>query len=179
MHEWNVVVSLNEQGFKRSFQVLGAFGQVAKTPFYNVLVMRVDDTSRLLEALRRLQAEDPGALSFLSRLVPVTHAFFFQSPEEFEESARGVILSWAPAVAGKGFHVRMHRRGFKGRLSSLDEEHALDHILLEATEQLGLPAHVTFDDPDSVIAVETISQRAGLSLWTREDLRRYPFVRID
>jgi len=30
-----------------------------------------------------------------------------------------------------------------------------------------------------VIEVETVGNRAGLSIWTREDLRRYPFLRVE
>jgi hypothetical protein len=29
------------------------------------------------------------------------------------------------------------------------------------------------------VAVETVGTQAGLSLWTREDLKRYPFLRLD
>jgi hypothetical protein len=73
----------------------------------------------------------------------------------------------------------MRRRGFKGKLSSLEEEHFLDHILLESIEKTGTPGHITFEDPDAIIAVETIAQWAGLSLWSREDLQRYPFISLD
>jgi hypothetical protein len=38
--------------------------------------------------------------------------------------------------------------------------------------------HITFEDPDAVITVETISQWAGLSLWRREDAK-VSFVRVD
>jgi hypothetical protein len=73
----------------------------------------------------------------------------------------------------------MHRRGFKGRLSSLEEERMLDEFLLKLTKEGSNLGHVTFEGPDVIIAVETVAHRAGLSLWTREDLHRYPFVRIE
>jgi tRNA(Ser,Leu) C12 N-acetylase TAN1 len=44
---------------------------------------------------------------------------------------------------------------------------------------VGTPARVTFEDPDFIVAVETVGQRAGMSLWSREELQRYPFVRLD
>ena len=44
-----------------------------------------------------------------------------------------------PILAGKNFHVRMHRRGFKGRISSHDEERFLDTILLEELGKIGNP----------------------------------------
>ena len=74
--------------------------------------------------------------------------------------------------------MRMRRRGFKGKLSSVTEEHFLDDVLLDAMEKKGSPGHITFDNPDFIIAVETVGQWAGLSLWKREDLEQYPFVRL-
>jgi tRNA(Ser,Leu) C12 N-acetylase TAN1 len=43
----------------------------------------------------------------------------------------------------------------------------------------GTPGSISFDDPDAIVAIESVGQRAGVSLWTREDLRRYPFLRLD
>jgi len=123
--------------------------------------------------------EEPSFLSFLSRLIPVTKSFTFQTPDEFEQKVKETISEWGPQLGGKGFHVRMHRRGFKGRLSSLEEEKMLDEFLLELTKEGGNPGHVTFEWPDVIIAVETVAHRAGLSHWTHEDLQRYPFVRVE
>ena len=135
--------------------------------FSNVLFMRADDLPAMLESLRQWISEDPHALSFLSKLMPVTDTFSFQSPGEFEEKAKGIVLAWVPGLAAKGFHVRMRRRGFKGKLSGLEEEHFLDKVILEALEKTGKPGHITFEDPDAIIAVETIEQWAGLSLLER------------
>ena len=44
---------------------------------------------------------------------------------------------------------------------------------------MGRPGRINFDDPDHVIDIETVGSRAGLSLWARDDLRCYPFLRID
>jgi len=179
MQEWNVIININERGLKQAYQKLGRFGRIGKTGFFNVLFMKADDSRKMIETLREWTLEDPNALTFLSRLIPVTATFIFQSPEEFESRAKRAVLSWVPELAGKCFHVRMRRRGFKGKLSSLDEEHFLDNTLLEVLEKAGTPARITFCDPDAIIAVETIAQWAGLSLWSREDLQRYPFIRLD
>jgi hypothetical protein len=73
----------------------------------------------------------------------------------------------------------MHRRGFKGRISSLEEEHFLDKILLEELGKIGSPGHITFENPDAILVVETVGQQVGLSCWTREDLQHYPLLRLD
>jgi len=73
------------------------------------------------------------------------------------------------------FLVRLHRHGFKGRLSTPKEERFLDEALLDALDALGRPG---FADPDAILQIETIDGRAGVSLWRREDLRRYPFLGV-
>ncbi len=179
MQEWNAVINVNERGLKDAFAVLGRFGFLKKTGFRNVLLMNARDVRSMLAELRELQRNDPVSLSFLSRLIPATHIFSFQSPGEFEEKARETVTMWVSRLAGKRFHVRMRRRGFKGKLSSLDEERFLDIFLLECLEKAGTPGHITFDDPDEIIAVETVAAWAGLSIWSREEMLEYPFIRLD
>jgi tRNA(Ser,Leu) C12 N-acetylase TAN1 len=179
VQEWNVVINLNERSISQAFHRLGVFGTIKKTGFFNVLVMKVDDLPGMLDTLRRWTEEDPGSMSFLSRVVPATVTFTFQSPEEFEAKSAEAVLQWAPELAGKRFHVRMRRRGFKGKLSSLDEEHFLDSVLLAAAEKAGAPGQISFDDPDAIIAVETVGPWAGLSIWRREDRERNPLIRLD
>lgn len=179
MPEWNAVVSVYEYGWKDALEKLDSFGTVTKTSYLNVLLLKADNLQILPEKVKEEMAVDPVAWSFLSRLIPVTHTFAFQSPEEFEEKAKEVVLGWIPELAGHTFHVRMKRRGFKGKLSSQDEERFLDTLLLEALERAERPGHITFDDPDFIIAIETVGSWAGLSIWKREDLHRYPFIRPD
>jgi tRNA(Ser,Leu) C12 N-acetylase TAN1 len=179
MHDWNVVVTVREEGYNLARRLLGRFGQVDRTDFYNILVMRVTDPRLLLEGLIEEAGRKPESVASLARVLPVDQTFTFQSPEEFDEKARLAVCAWLPTLAGKGFHLRMHRRGFKGKLSSIDEERFLDTYLLEALETAGTPGRITFTDPDAIIALETIGSRAGLSLWTREDLARYPLLHLD
>jgi hypothetical protein len=179
MHDWNVVVSLHERKYTQARKLLEQLGSVSRTAYFNVLVMKMADISCLLDTLCQWVAEDPQLLTILARVMPVTQSFTFQTVEEFEAKAREASLNWVPNLGGKSFHIRMHRRGFKGRLSSQNEEGFLDGVLLEALAKTGKPGRITFDDPDAIIALETVDCQAGLSLWTREDLQRYPFLRLD
>jgi hypothetical protein len=52
-------------------------------------------------------------------------------------------------------------------------------VLLEALKKANTPGRITFDDPDAILALETVDCQAGLSLWTRQELQRYPFLRLD
>jgi tRNA(Ser,Leu) C12 N-acetylase TAN1 len=177
--DWNVVVTIRESGFVSACEFLEEFGRTEKTEFFNILVMRVEDVHSLLEGLRSRISEEPGVLNFLARVMPVKETFVFRTPEEFENKAKETALLWVQQLAGKGFHVRMHRRGFKGRLSSMDEERFLADILLETLEKQSTSGHITFDNPDAVLVIETIGQRAGMSLWSKEEMERYPFLHID
>ena len=178
MENWNVVVTTYEQGFGRARDILRNFGQVTKTPYFNVLVLRVEAIPDFLEALKARVAEDPTLLASFSRVLPARETFDFQSPDEFDARAKAVVSQWLPQLAGKSFHARMHRHGFKGRLSSHEEERRLAEFALERLEQGGSSARISFQDPDFLLEVVTVSQRAGLSLWSREDGARYPFLRL-
>ncbi len=176
MADWNVVVTTPEGGFALACDILEEFGRVRRTHFYNVIVVKVADLEKLLEGLAEFAARSQMFAGAISRVAPAQRAFNFSSVEEFEAKSRKIALAWADDLAGKRFHVRMHRRGFKGRLSSQDEERFLDRALLDALAAAGSPGAIAFDDPDAVIAIDTVDNRAGLSLWTRADLARYPFL---
>lgn len=173
---WNVVVTLPENTFREACQLLGRWGRVKRTHFYNVLVMQVADPDAFRRDFAAAVAESPGLLNIVSHVVPAQHAFDFHTREEFERAVDDIALAWLPGLAGASFHVRLHRRGGKDQLSSQLQERRLDEILLRALAAAGTPGRVTFDDPDQVIAIETVDGRAGVSLWSREDRRSCPFL---
>ena len=179
MKDWNVVVTLRGREFGRALGYLRRFGEVAPSGFFNVLVMKVEDPRAFLEYLRAQAVQFPESVRFLARVTPVARTFAFHSSEEFESRAKEVLEELAPALAGKSFHVRVHRRGFKGRLHSLDEEHVLDDALLERLREAGAPGRLAFEDPDAVVTVETVGTQAGTSVWTREEVHRHPFLHPD
>jgi tRNA(Ser,Leu) C12 N-acetylase TAN1 len=179
MHDWNVVVTTYSDGFRLANAVLAEFGAVAPTDYYNVLVMRVDDVRAFLDSFGARYAADAEIGNAVSRVVPAQNSFDFDGPDAFEDSARTVAYGWLKRLAGKGFHVRMHRRGFKGRLSTQREEQFLDAVLLGALDSLGNPGRITFDRADLVIDIETVDDRAGMSLWTRAELEACPFLNPD
>jgi hypothetical protein len=72
--------------------------------------------------------------------------------------------------------VRLRRRGLKGIISTPEEERFLDDLLLEALAAAGAPGHISFEDPEYVLLIETVGSGGGVALWTREDLKRYPFL---
>ena len=41
------------------------------------------------------------------------------------------------------------------------------------------PRPISFKDPDAVIVIDTIDHRAGIALWTRDDLKHHRLLRPD
>lgn len=176
MKDWNVVVTVPEHVYNESRAFLRKLADVSGTGFYNVLTMDVPDIRWFLDRLAdRIEAE-PAAADLVSHVAPAQHVFDFHSPEEFEDQLISAASRWLPQLAGHSFHVRMHRRGMKGRLDSRQEEQMLGRWLMDELEFRGTPGRIDFEDPDMILAVDTVHQRAGVSLWTREDLQRFPFL---
>ena len=50
MKDWNVVVSVFQGGFRRALRALQKLGVAERSPYHNVLVMKVEDPVILLEA---------------------------------------------------------------------------------------------------------------------------------
>ena len=112
----------------------------------------------------------------MSHVVPFEHMFTFNDAAEFEAKSREIVLSYAPQLAGKSFHVRLRRRGLKGIISTPGEERFLDDVLLSTLATGGSPGRIRFDDPDYVLLIETVGASCGIALWTGENLKRYPFL---
>ncbi len=178
MRDWNVLITVHEKAYGRVRNLLNEFGPIQRTEFFNVLIMRCSYVDEMLTRLSEKIAADPSILTHLARLIPVTDIFSFQTPEEFQAKAKEIALNFVEKLQGKSFHVRMHRRGFKGKISTVEEERMLNEAILKSLEELGTPGHLNFEDPDAILAVETLGQQAGFSIWTREELNKYPFLKL-
>jgi tRNA(Ser,Leu) C12 N-acetylase TAN1 len=177
--EWNAVVSVYQDGFTRALRALEKFGQVERSSYYNLLLMKLDDAVAVLEPVERLTEQSPALYDAISRIAPAMRCFEFHSAEEFKERARSIMLEWVPRLAGQTFHVRLRRRGGKHELSVHETERVLNETIVRATALSGNSAKVSFSEPDAVVAIDAVDDRAGLSLWTREDLACHRLLRPD
>ena len=179
IQNWNVVVTVFQGGFKRAVRALRELGRVERSPYHNVLVMTVDNPLDLLDAIERRSADDPALYDAISRVAPASRCFDFTTASEFCEQSQAIALEWLPGLANRSFHVRVHGRGLGRYLHTQDAERLIDDALLAALEKEGVPGAVSFDDPDAVIAIDSVDNRAGMALWTRDDLKRHPLLRPD
>jgi tRNA(Ser,Leu) C12 N-acetylase TAN1 len=179
VRDWNVIVSIYQGGFRRALRALEKLGQTERSPYHNIIVMKVDNPIVLLDAVERKTEGSPALYDAISRVAPAMRNFEFQSADEFKEKAGSVLHEWSQRLAGRSFHVRFHRRDPRHALRSPDVERHLDDALLEALQEAGTPGKLSFSDPDAVIVIDTIDDRAGISLWTREELARHRLLRPD
>ena len=179
MLDWNIVIDVHEHSFSRAYLLFEEFGTVFQSDFENILLMKVNSIPEFLDSFNDKLLSDPSLEKVASRIVPVTSTFSFPSAAEFETKAKEVILQWLPILAGKKFYVRMHRKGLKDLIDGNEEENHLDLIILQELEKIGNPGKISFEDPEAIVAVETISQQAGLSCWTRQDLENYPWLKLN
>jgi tRNA(Ser,Leu) C12 N-acetylase TAN1 len=174
--DWNVLVTLAEPTYRAARNLLARWGRLKRTEYYNVATIAVADTASFLQEFGAAVERSPGILNAMSHVVPFEHLFEFKDAAEFETKAREIALTYVPRLIGKSFHVRLHRRGLKGTISTPTEERFLDEAMLGALAAAGSPGRISFEDPDCVLPIETVGQRGGLALWTREELKRYPFL---
>lgn len=125
--------------------------------------------------------DDASIFNDISRIMPDHATFSFARVAEFEDEACSIACQWGDRLAGKSFHVRLHRRTGETsvKLRSHTEEVLLDNAILDHLSKTGRPGRVKFEDPDYVLDIETVGPRAGMSIWSRHDLMRFPFLHVD
>ena len=178
---WNVVVTtFDRRGITRARRFLQQYGKVERTHFYNVLVVEVPDIDRFVKAVAEALSGDVEILNDISRIVPAHVTFDFKSTSSFEAKAIDAVLKWSERLAGRSFHARLHRRRGDSpiKLPSLIEEKAVDEAILHRLAHLGQPGRVEFTDPDFVVDIETVGNQAGVSIWSRDDRRKLPFLNV-
>lgn len=176
---WNVIVTIREQGLRDARRALRQFGTVEVSSFFNVLVMHVEDLDEFLHDFALVFSKKPYLEDSISRVTPVMRSFIFNSRDEFEHKVMRITEVWLDRLTDKTFYVRMHRRGFKESMKSVEEEQFLDRYILNSLKERGTSAKVSFSDPDYVIDIESLNNQGGLSIWSRDEMKLYPFLNLD
>ena len=132
MRDWNVVVTLKGRGFARPRRLLRRFGEVERTGFFNVLLLRVPSVPAFLEQLRA-EIESGGELAaHVGHVYPVERTFTFADVAGFERQSvsrvcdgRDVTLpnkfektgnplpSWERAGRGQGNEQQQPLRAYR------------------------------------------------------------------
>lgn len=179
MWEFNLVVTLESGGrFRHLMEELKSYGEFHKTEFLGVILGRVEDPEAFLETVRQKREKQLIAFQDMGRVIPVDRVFSFHE-EQFLDRLKEAVRPCIEALAGKRFYVRLERRGFKGRIISPEVERDVDGFIEEELAAGALAAaSVDFENPQAVVVVETVGDRCGVGLLTREQMDRYDFVRV-
>ncbi len=179
MWQFNVLVTMASDGrYRHLLDELAEYGEFHKTGFHGVALGRVTDMELFFEAIRQKRTGQCMALQDLARVVPLEQVFTF-TVDGFPTRLCEALRPWIERLAEHRFYVRLERRGLKGQIISPDIEQALDAYILDELRELGHTARIDFEDPDAVVVIETVGDRCGVGLITRELQTRYDFVRVD
>lgn len=175
--EWNILATANRRQERYLLRLLSRYGEFKGSGYRDVLIGKVENVDTFLEILKTLRQEKPEKVRSLSQIVPIERTFQFEL-SDFREKLREAISPYIELIEHSSFYVRVERRGHKGEISSLEVEQEMDTFILEVLKNTGKLAQVSFKDPEKIIIVETIENRAGVGLITKEMKEKYPFIKI-
>jgi tRNA(Ser,Leu) C12 N-acetylase TAN1 len=176
--EWNVLATAFMRKERSLLRFLRAFGDFKGSGFRDVIIGAVEDRDAFLETMEGLRKEYPERVRHLSQIVPIERTFQFVVTD-FRQMLKEALAPFLEELeSGCRFYVRVKRRGHKGELSSLEIEKEMSTFIVDALEKAGKKARIKFEDPDKFIIIETIGNRAGVGLITREVREQYPFIRV-
>jgi tRNA(Ser,Leu) C12 N-acetylase TAN1 len=176
---WNIVLTLRPApgAVHELLDGLRAFGEFRITPFHYVCTGWVNDTTTFLDALLEAQQAGRHWTRHIARVVPLDSTFEFV-PESLKGKLQSAVQHIAERIEGGTCFVRVERRGLAESLDSPELELTLAEGLFAAVEARGKAVRTAFDDPDYIVAVETLDTQCGIALITRYMRERYPFVRV-
>lgn len=178
MWEFNLVATMASEGrFRHLMEELDLYGDFRRTEFLGVILGQVENVQTFLEEVREKRSRQLIAFQDLGRVIPLDQVFTFHA-DDFVERVCEAIRPYIETLADRRFYVRLERRGFKGRIVSPEAERAIDTFIEEELAGKGKSARIDFEHPDAVVVVETIGDRCGVGLLTRELMERYDFVRV-
>ena len=178
MHQWNLIVTV-VPGPHHVHDVrssLGHLGHFWLTSFRDVLIGWTDDTEALLQTIADAREKDKRWSHMVGRVIPVQNVFYF-TPDNLAEQLKDAVTPLIEQMQSGRFYFRLERRGMAGQIPSQEVEQAVAAHLVSLAGDKGIELTTDFEDPDFIVAAETISTECGVCLLTRELMTRFPFVR--
>ena len=177
MKEWNILATATREQERYLLRFLNGYGEFKGSGFRDVVLGRVEEIDVFLRALENLREENPIKLNPLSQIVPLEKTFHFNL-SDFKDILKEILSSYVDRIENKKFYLRVKRRGHKGEISSLEVEKEVADFIMGSLEKAGKKAHVSFNDPDCILIVETIRNWAGVGFITKEMKEKYSLIKI-
>jgi tRNA(Ser,Leu) C12 N-acetylase TAN1 len=178
VQQWNLIVTVvpGPHHIHDVRSSLGYLGHFWLTSFRDVLIGWTDDTQTLLQAITEAREKDKRWSHMIGRVIPVQNVFFFTADSLTEQLKRAVAPLVKEMQSGR-FYFRLERRGMAGQIPSQEVEQAVAAHLVSLADDKDIELTTDFEDPDFVVAAETIGNECGVCLLTRELMKQFPFVR--
>jgi tRNA(Ser,Leu) C12 N-acetylase TAN1 len=175
--DWNVLATSLEGRRDALLLALRKLGRFRPGGYRNVVIGLVEDRDQFLVRVREALAADGLLPTALAKVVPIETTTLIDADTAVDTLATAAE-PFLDRLAGGSFFVRLERRGLKGRLHSPSVEREVGDRVWIALAARGHTPRVDFTDPDAVLVIETIGDRAGLAVISRELRRSYPFVKV-
>ena len=177
MEEWNILATAQKGQERYVLRLLKSRGEFRRSGYRDVVLGYVADVPAFLDALESIRAEAPQKLRSLGQIVPLERNFEFDVAD-FRDRAKEAVVPYIDQLENCRFFVRVVRRGHKGEISGMETEKELDGFILESLEKKGKQATVNIEEFEKMIIIETVENRAGAGLITKELKEKYPLVKV-
>ena len=169
--DWNVLLTSRKDEERALLKEVKELGIFRRTDFKGILVGKVKDVEKFMEEISRRMPYS------LSRVIPIEEAFPV-SVERLMETLRSRIERYADRInPGETFCIKFERRGFRGRISSMDVEMELGAHLSALLSRTGKDPKVELRDPDKLISIQMIGNLCGIGIIAKATRAKYSFVR--
>ncbi len=177
MEKWNVLATAQKRQERHVLRLLNRYGEFKGSGYRDVILGYVADMPAFLETLESIRRENPGRLRSLGQIVPLERNFQFDVAD-FVDKAKEAVSPYIDQLGDSRFFVRVVRRGHKGEISGMDTEKELDGCILKSLENKGKRATINIEEFEKMIILETVENRAGVGLITKEMKEKYPLVKV-
>jgi tRNA(Ser,Leu) C12 N-acetylase TAN1 len=177
--EYNVLLTAikgEELNLLRQLEALN-LGVFKSTDFKDVILGRVEDVEAFL---KRIEEE---TIFGLARAMYIETWIAFK-PDNFEEEVFKAIKDRLQNIKeGESFCVRISRRGLKGKLNSQQAERKLGSLIWKEIEARGrgrgsgIKPKVDLKEPDWLINIETLANKAGVSMVSKARRKAHFYLR--
>jgi len=179
MKDWNLVVTIvpGAGHLREALRHLGRLGWFAPTSFRDVCTGRVEDVPRFLEDILAARTRAEPWADKIARVIPVERTFTF-TPDSLADKLEEALTPLLDRMQSGSFCVRLERRGLAGKIPTQDIERAVAEHASNLLQGRGVSLETDFAHPDYILAAETLDDQCGVALITREESKRYPFLRV-
>jgi tRNA(Ser,Leu) C12 N-acetylase TAN1 len=177
MEKWNILVTAQRRQERYVLRLLNKYGEFRGSGYRDVILGCVADVPAFLETLESIRREAPQKLRSLGQIVPLERNFQFDVAD-FRDKVKEAVSPYIDQLENSRFFVRVVRRGHKGEISGMEAEKELDRFILESLENRGKRATVSIEEFEKMVLIETVENRAGIGLITKEMKEKYLFVKV-